>query len=167
MKLTNPEIRSVLTGAGLPAWAWQLPDESYETVSSGWAVENWRAWLAARPSELCVLQDFGGKRLRVRPLWLAESSDCDNLALGTTAHAQVGNALAAQMASGNRGGVAYGFFFYTAGPARAENFNIAGGHAINWFVDHGLRVQFFEPGQGVVVDLNPTERSSSWFGIAV
>ncbi len=167
MKLTNTELRGVLTLAGLPAWAWQLPDETYETVSSGWAVENWRAWLAARPAELCVTQDAGGKRVRVAPLWIADSSDCDNLALGTTAHAQVGNALAAQLVPVARGGIAYGFFFYTAGPARPANFNIAGGHAINWFVDHSRNANFFEPGRGVLVDLNPEERGSSWFGIAV
>lgn len=164
--MTQSDLRQILSAAGLPAVLWQLPDVSYETVSPAWVLENWSAWLNARPAELVTFRDAGGKRMRDRPLWKAEVSDCDNLAIGTVAHAQVGNALSSRIATEPRGGLAYGFLFYTAGPARPENYNIAGGHAINWFVGHDRAVGFFEPGAGSLVDLNTTERSMSWFGLA-
>lgn len=166
MSLTYQELRDLLTLEGLPAFAWQFPDETYETVSAEWVIENWSAWLDARPGELVVFRDAGGKRVRERPLWIADVCDCDNLAIGTLGHAQVGNALAGQRNRLPRGGLAYGVLFYTAAPAREENFRIEGGHAINWFVNHERAVRFFEPGMGAHVDLNPKERSSAWFGIA-
>jgi hypothetical protein len=164
--MTYQELRDLLTAAGMPAFLWQLPDATYETVSPGWVGENWVAWLEARPPELCVFRNAGGKSIRDRPLWIADCCDCDNLAIGTFAHGQVGNALAGQRARMPRGGVAYGFLFYDAGPARPENFNVSGEHSINWFVDHERVVRFFEPGVGQLVDLNATERSSAWFGLA-
>lgn len=163
--MTQAELRSLLTAAGLPALLWQLPDVSYEPVSHLWVRGNWLAWLDARPAELVVFRDAGGKRIRERPLWLSEASDCDNLAIGTVAHGQVGNALRSRRV-GARGGLAYGFLFYVAGPARLENSNIAGGHAINWFVSPEHEVCFFEPGNGELVTLNTQERSTSWFGLA-
>lgn len=167
MTLADQELRAAISGAGVPPWNWQLPDVSYETVSAEWVGKNWTAWLNARPLELAVFGDMGGGKLgRVRPLWLAESTDCDNLAIGTVAHAQVGNALSAQHTRLARGGLAYGFLFYSAGPARDGNFQVAGGHAINWFVDHDRQMRFFEPGMGRMVDLNETERTSAWFGLA-
>jgi hypothetical protein len=166
MSLTYQELRDLLSAAGLPAWSWQFPDLTYETVSPDWVIDNWRAWLDARPGELCVFSDAGGKRLRQRPLWIAECDDCDNLAIGTLAHAQVGNALSGQKYRLPRGGIAYGFLFYTAAPSRPENFNIEGGHAINWFVAHDRVVRFFEPGMGMAVELSEKERGSAWFGLA-
>lgn len=164
--MTQSELRQNLTAAGLPAMLWQLPDNTYETVSPEWVIENWRAWLEARPIELVVIGEAFGKRKRDRPLWLNDSSDCDNLAIGNVAHAQVGNALSAQKYRLPRGGLAFGVLFYVAGPSRAENFFIEGGHAINWFVDHERVTRFFEPGTGLPVDLNQNERSTSWFGLA-
>lgn len=166
MSLTYQELRDLIMAEGVPAFSWQFPDTTYETVSVSWVAENWSAWLQARPGELCVFADAGGKAIRSRPLWIEDCSDCDNLALGTVAHAQVGNALSGQRTRLPRGGLAYGFLFYTAGPAREENFRVEGGHSINWFVDHGRVVRFFEPGMGRIVELNPTERSSAWFGLA-
>lgn len=166
MHLTYKELRELLTAEKMPGFLWQFPDENYGTVSAEWVLENWSAWLDARPAQLVVWRDAGGKRVRERPLWLEEMSDCDNLALGTVTHAQVGNALAGQRTRLPRGGVAYGFLFYTAGPARPENFNVSGGHAINWFVDHERRLRFFEPGVGRIVELNAEERGSAWFGLA-
>jgi len=164
--MTQIELRQILTAAGVPAGLWQLPDETYESVSRDFVLANWRAWLEARPVELVVFGEVGGKRVRLRPLWVKENSDCDNLAIGTTAWAQTGNALAAVRRKEIRGGLAYGFNFYQAGPARPDNFGIAGGHSINWFVDPYHVVGFFEPGVGQFVDPNPTERSTSWFGLA-
>lgn len=166
MTLTQSEVRQILTAAGFPAVLWQLPDEIYETVSREWVKENWSAWLESRPPELVVWGDAYGKRVRLRPLWVPNSRDCDNLALGTTAHGQEGNALAAVLRSQARGGVCYGFQFYVAGPKRLENFGIEGGHSINWSINHERGVDLFEPGMGQFVDLNQTERSTSWFGLA-
>lgn len=166
MSIPTATLRLLLRAADLPALQWQLPDETYETVGAEWVAENWAAWLEARPGELCVFGEAGGKRIRARPLWIAEVCDCDNLAIGTVYHAQVGNALSGQRTRLPRGGLAYGFLHYNAGPARPENFQVAGGHAINWFVDHHRTVRFFEPGMGRIVDLTPTERSGAWFGIA-
>jgi hypothetical protein len=153
-------LRSTLIRAGIAATLWQLPDGTYEPVSAEWVRENWQAWLDARPAELVVWRDAGGKRVRDRPVWLADSCDCDNLALGVMAHADVGNALFAQRTRRPRGGLAFGVLFYTA------ELRIAGGHAINWFVDHEGNVRFFEPGFGSQVNLTPQERSSTWFGLA-
>lgn len=164
--MTQQELRLILVAAGLPAWSWQLPDLTFETCSREFVLANWRAWLDARPKELVVFGDVGGKRVRLRPLWLPGSGDCENLAMGTTAHAQTGNALKAQRTGVPRGGLEYGFLFYTAGPARPDNFNVAGGHSINWFVEPSHKVGFFESGVGQFVDPNPTERSASWFGLA-
>jgi hypothetical protein len=153
-------VRQLLIKTGLTASLWQLVDLSYETVSADWVRANWQAWLDARPSELVVWEDAAGKRIRARPLWLVDSDDCDNLALGLMAHADVGNALLAQLTHTDRGGLAFGVLFYTAEQ------RVVGGHAINWFIDHDQHVVFFEPGTGEIVDLNPKERSSAWFGLA-
>lgn len=166
MNLTQAALRTALATAGLPASLWQLPDVSYETVSEAWVRDNWNAWLEARPADLVVFRDAGGKRIRSRPLWIAEASDCDNLALGVVAHGDVGNALASLHVPAVRGGLAFGVLFYVAETARPGNFGVAGGHAINWFVTHDGAVGFFEPGVGEVTDLNTTERSTAWFGLA-
>lgn len=160
------KLAEILSRANLPGYLWQLPDASYETVSADWVIENWRAWLDARPIELCVCRDVGGKSVRERPLWIADVSDCDNLALGLTTHGHVGNATFARRIGQPRGGLAFGCLHYTASPARPANFNIEGGHAINWFVDHEGNVRFFEPGVGQLVDLNAKERGDAWFGYA-
>lgn len=164
--MTVSELRLTLTQAGLPALLWQFPDTVYEPCSADFVGRNWDAWLESRPAELVVFGDAAGKSIRLRPLWLAECDDCDDLSIATTAWAQVGNALKAKTTGTARGGLAYGFLFYTAGPARPENFQVAGGHSINWFVDYSNAVRFFEPGQGQLVDLNTAERSSAWFGLA-
>lgn len=164
--ITQQELRTILTSAGLPATLWQLPDTSYETVSETFVRDNWGAWLDARPPELITTYNVGGGLLRPVPRWIEGAGDCDNLALGTMAWANVGNALASVKRKQTRGGLAYGVLFYVAGPARLENFNVAGGHAINWLVQPTREVRFFEPGRGEFVDLNTTERSTSWFGLA-
>lgn len=166
MNIDRNKLAELLTNNGLQGWLWHLPDETYETVSDAWVLENWREWVNARPNQLCVYTSAGGKAIKARPLWIADASDCDNLALGTLTHAQVGNALTAQRTRLPRGGLAFGMLFYTAAPAREENFRVEGGHAINWFVDHEGNVRFFEPGMGELVDLNAKERSSAWFGLA-
>ena len=158
--MTAADLRMTLITAGLPATLWQLADETFETVSAEWVESNWGAWLEARPRELVQFAGIGGKSVRFRPLWIAEASDCDNLALGVVTHAQVGNALAAQKRGARRGGLAFGVMFYTA-----EGF-VRGPHAINWFVDHEQVVRFFEPAVGGFVSLNTAERSSAWFGLA-
>lgn len=163
--MTYRELRDFLVAAGLPATQWQLPDDTYETVSVDWVTENWVQWLHARPRELVLYRSVAGTRVPDRPLWLADASDCDNLALGTVAHAQVGNALLAQMVKQPRGGLAYGLVFYAA-EARPDNFGVVGAHCINWFVDHERNVRFFEPGVGAIVTMRPTERSTAWFGLA-
>lgn len=160
------ELYAILVVSGLPGHAFHLPDADYQLCSAEWVRENWEAWLAARPRELCAFRDAAGKAILDRPLWLRDSSDCDNLALGTMVHGQVGNALSAQKTRLPRGGLAYGFLFYQAGPARPENFGVAGGHAINWWVDHARTVRFFEPGVGREVSLTPEERSSVWLALA-
>lgn len=158
--MTSAALRQLLLTAGLPAALWQLPDRSYEPVSLSAVEANWGAWLEARPLELCNTASKGGKLVRTSPRWIEEVSDCDNLALGLVAHAQVGNALAAYHRHTTRGGLALGVVFYVAQQ------RVQGGHAINWFVDHGGLVQFFEPGNGTRVNLNTQERSSAWFGLA-
>lgn len=164
--MTQQELRSILLAAGLPASLWPLPDLTYEPVSENFVMENWLAWLDARPDELVTSVDVGGGKMHRVPRWVANAGDCDNLALGTMAWASTGNALAAVKRQQVRGGLAYGVLFYNAGPARRENFNIAGGHAINWFVSRELGLQFFEPGMGSLVNLTTAERSTSWFGLA-
>ncbi|MBI5770795.1 MAG: hypothetical protein HZA93_23665 [Verrucomicrobia bacterium] len=166
MSLTQPDLRGLLTAAGLPALLWQLPDETYETASADWVLDNWRAWIEARPGELLAVRDLGGGKTDRVPKWIAEAGDCDNLALATMMWADTGNALAAVRRGQTRGGLAYGVLFFIAGPARAENFRVSGGHCINWFVTHEREVRFFEPGVGDYSNLNTTERSGAWFGLA-
>lgn len=163
--MTQAELRSLLIAAGLPASLWQLPDSFYEAFYPESLVQIYEAWVAARPDSLCTMRAVGGGKTRRVPLWIADAGDCDNLALGLMAWADVGNALAAAKGPA-RGGLACGVLFFTAGPARAENYNVAGPHAINWMVLHDRTVAFFEPGVGSFIDLNPAERSSAWFGLA-
>jgi hypothetical protein len=168
MSMTTIELRQILSKAGLiTADWWTFPDSTYAACSAFFVRANWEAWLASRPTELCVVETIAGKRVRVRPLWVSEAGDCDNLALGTVAWADTGNALKTQQTGQCRGGLAYGALFYSALPARLENFNVAGPHAINWWVDFDQQVRFFEPGQGSEVNLTQTERASAWFGIAL
>lgn len=165
--MTKAELIDILSRAGLLAWSWQLPDESYETCSLDFVLRNFAAWLDARPFQLVQFREAAGVKIRDRPLWLKEAGDCENLAIGTMAWAQVGNAMkAVANGGGARGGLAYGVLFYNAGPARAGNFFVAGGHAINWFVDHDGNLHFFEPGMGREVELTSEERNAVWFGIA-
>ncbi len=163
--MTQSDLRSLLIAAGLPASLWQLPDSTYATMTPSRLIQIWSAWVEARPIELTSARELGGGKTRRVPRWIAEAGDCDNLALGLMSWADVGNAMA--VAGGaSRDGLACGVLFYNAGPARAENFHVAGGHAINWLVGHDLTVQFFEPGVGEFTDLNTAERSSAWFGLA-
>ena len=157
--MTAAELRFLLVGAGIPAYQvnFLLADESYEPCSIDFVTANWDAWLQARPIELVVTRNIAGKTVRVRPRWLEESSDCDNLAIGTMAWASVGNALKAARAGTKRGGLAYGVMFYRSSQ---------GPHAINWFVDLSLNVRFFEPGLGCELFLLPAEKASTWFGLA-
>lgn len=166
MNITQKQVRDILVAAKIPGWLWQLPDDNYETVSEDWVRDNWSAWLDARPAELVIFRDAGGKSVRDRPVWIAECDDCDNLAIGSVAHAQVGNALAAKATGAARGGLAYGFLFYVANPARPENFGVFGPHSIQWFIDHSLTLRFFEPGVGQVVEPLDAERSTACFGLA-
>lgn len=166
MSLTQAELLSLLSAAELPAWGWQLADESYETCTPEFVERSWSAWMDARPASLCQMRDLGGGKNRRVPRWIAQAGDCDNLALSTLAWADTGNALAAAERNQMRGGLAYGILFYTAGPARAENYNVAGRHAINWFVSPTKQVLFFEPGVGSLIELTPVERASAWFGLA-
>lgn len=163
--MTHTDLREILQAAGLPATLWILPDRNYEPCTVDFVGRNWDAWLDARPPELVLYGIAAGKAIRLRPLWLPGSGDCDNLAIGTMAWAQVGNALKAAKEGMPRDGLAYGVIFYTAEP-RAANRYISGGHAINWFVDREPAVRFFEPAVGELVDLTPTERGSSWFMFA-
>lgn len=164
--MTQAELRGILSAAGLPAALWQLADSSHETVSTDFVMANWQAWLDARPAELVMRYDIGGGRMRRIPRWIENAGDCDNLSLGTVAWANTGNALAAVKRNQRRGGLCYGLLFYTAGPARRENFKVAGNHSINWYIDPSYTVGFFEPGMGEFVNLNSTERGSAWFGFA-
>lgn len=166
--LTSNTLKDLLTNVGIPAKShtWVLPDISYEPVTRQFVLNNWDAWLAARPPELLRVRQIGGGKTALEPLWERESGDCDNLALGTMVHAQVGNALAAVLRRKPRGGLAYGVLFYMAGPARPENYGIAGGHAINWQITPRDEVLFFEPAAGAFVTLSQQERSSAWFGLA-
>lgn len=95
MQIMFQQLRDILSAAKLPAFMWQYPDATYETVSLGHVLEVWSAWLEARPAQLCVLGEVGGKTVRLRPLWISDASDCDDLAIGVMSHAQVGNALTA------------------------------------------------------------------------
>ena len=159
--MTVDQLRELLSQAGIPIMAWMLPDETYEPCSLGFVEQNWDAWMAGRPLEM-VMRD-GAQRLI--PRWLEESGDCDNLALGTMAWADQGNALAAFKRGTPRGGLAYGMLCYVA-EQRAGNYGVVGGHAINWFVDYDNKVRFFEPGIGREVELTTTERDTAWFGLA-
>lgn len=168
MKITRDQLLELLTASGAsPMAAIMCGDEQLETVSGDWVRENWLAWLDARPDELVIWEVVYGVRMRVRPRWIAEVSDCDNLALGVVAHAQVGNALAAVHTGAARGGLAFGVLFYQAGPARPGNYGVAGGHAINWYVEHSGALSFWEPGVGHNVELTPEEKASVWFALAV
>ena len=165
--MTQQELRSLLNSAGLPAFMWQLPDLSYETCSEQFVRENWSAWLASRPAELVTSYDCGGGMMRQIPRWIENAGDCDNLALGTMAWADCGNALAARRRGVTRGGLGYGVLFYQAGPARSDNYQVSGGHSINWFVELGTNaVRFFESGMGEIVNPSPIERMSASFGLA-
>jgi hypothetical protein len=166
--MTNAEVLTRLIQANIPVFgaSFQFMDLNYETCSAEFVLANWQAWLNARPLELCVTHDTAGKTIRDRPLWLKDSGDCDNFALGTMVWADMGNALRSMRESVARGGLAYGVLSYQAGPARLENNLIAGAHAINWFIDHDQQVRFFDAGFGTFVDLTLQERSTVWFGLA-
>lgn len=166
MSLLKSELKKLIGLANIPAYSWQLPDTVYETVSELWVGENWTWWLESRAPELVQWGERAGKRVRIGPIWFPNSRDCENLAFGTTAHGMEGNAISAVKTGKPLGGLAYGFMIYIAGPARPENFNASGGHSINWFVDHDLKLRFFEPGVGKFVELNSAERNSAWFGFA-
>lgn len=157
--MTRGTLYSILLREGLPIQLVGLADDDYAPISSGWVLRNYEAWLAARPLALTRRVEIGGVP-RIVPLWHANASDCDNLALGLMVHGQVGNALAALKQTTPRGGLAFGVVFYTATQ------RVRGGHAINWFVDHDGRLMFFEPGDGSFVTLTAGERASANFVLA-
>lgn len=158
--MTRGHLYNVLVAGGLKVSLVGLADEFYAPVSPGWVLRNYEAWLAARPLPLTRTVQLGGGVTRRMPLWSAEASDCDNLALGLMVHGQVGNALAAVKQTTPRGGLAFGVVFYTATQ------RVRGGHAINWFVDHDGQLMFFEPGTGDFVTLTTGERASAVFALA-
>lgn len=61
--MTAEELRQILTKAGLPASLWQLPDAFFAECSAEFVHENFRAWLDARPFDLVIYGDVGGKRV--------------------------------------------------------------------------------------------------------
>ncbi len=166
MSLSQADLRAKLVAAGLNATLWQFPDDDFEECSFGFVMANWTAWLAARPKELVITVDMGGKPVLL-PKWVPNAGDCDNLAFGTVCWADTGNALKAVLSGQARGGLAYGAMFYQAGPARPDNFGIAGAHAICWFVDFDGAVRYFEPGMGCEVFPSQIERASAYFGFAL
>ena len=166
MSLSQADLRSALLEAGLNASLWQLANDEFEPCSYGFVAANWQAWVGSLPPELKTIEVVGGKSIAI-PRWLAEVNNCVQLAMGTVWWANVGNAIKEVQSQAPRGGIAYGMMFYTAGPARPENFNVAGAHAINWFVDFLGAVRFFEPGQGSEVFPSQIEKASAAFGIAL
>lgn len=159
--MTAIDLFNTFIAAGLRPDFQHLADNYFEPVSAAWVQRNWDAWMAARPSELKRTIPVGGGASRLVPLWLEQSSDCDNLALGLMVHGQVGNALASVKRGTKRGGLAFGVVFYTA-----QSATMRGGHAINWFVGYGQELAFFEPGLGEIVELNSAERASARFCLA-
>ncbi len=158
--MTTVELFNTFIAAGLRPDFQHLADSYFEPVSAAWVQRTWDAWMYARPTALKRTVQVGGAD-RVVPLWLAESCDCDNLALGLMVHGQVGNALASVGRGTKRGGLAFGVVFYTA-----QSATMRGGHAINWFVGYDQELRFFEPGLGEIVELNSSERASARFCLA-
>ena len=159
--MTSGHLYNILVGGGLKVPLVALADDFYEPVSPGWVLRNYEAWLAARPSQLKGSVQTGSGPWRPVPIWSAEASDCDNLALGLMTHGHVGNALAAATGAKKRGGLAFGVVFYTSLTGR-----VRGGHAINWFIDHDGQLMFFEPGSGDFVTLTAGERATATFALA-
>lgn len=167
MTFTVQELRAKLTSFGIPAWQWQLADEVYETVSNSYIPEVWEAWidsLKRNAPKLLAPLNLGGGKTRMVPKWIKEAGDCENAAIICFAHAMTGNWLGAAQ-GGLKAGRTHGVTFFTAVPS-AVNRNRAGGHAVQWWIDHAGEFHAWETGDGEEQPWVPAEYLSATFGIA-
>lgn len=167
MTFTQSDLRSFLGRLGIPSYAWQLPDATYETVHDDYVPEVWEAWIESlrRNAPECLMQlAVGGGKTRTVPRWVEEGGDCDDHGVLCTAHAIMGSWISV-CRGGPKVARTVGFAFYTAMP-RAENRNRAGGHCQMWQINHAGEFKVWEPGDGQWVPWTALEYQTARFGFA-
>lgn len=163
MNLIQAGVIDVLRGAGIYRPTWFLADSSLQTVDKDWvANEAWPNWVASLPPQLVNPWPVGGGKTVMCPKWEAEVFDCDNHALDFNTYVVRCFAVDAIQRKVNNGAPAFGTMAYVAVP-KAGN-RRQGGHDINWFIGHDLKVYWFEPAEGIFVDPLPIEIASVFEG---
>lgn len=156
MILSDHQIRTMFRELGCTEARGFLWDAQYRTCSLAWVEKSWEAYVKSLGDELTETATIRGTLRRV-PLYLKDAYDCDNHALCNMAHATKGHALSVARTGRYAGvGLAKGWVSYIADPRHTNGFR-HGRHAINWFIDHHRKIQFFEPGDGTVQYLTKSE----------
>lgn len=165
MHLTRQQLTDILRARGVNTAGWVFADDSFETVSPEWVLRTAEACLDALPPALVEVVAVGGGKTTRRPRWVKEAGDCETQSIVAFAWGMVGNWHRATLDQVPRGGLAYGFLFYSAGPMRPENGYRGGRHCICWFVDHLGALRFFEFGDMALTELNEGEILTCTFGL--
>lgn len=157
-----------------PTQAWEgfsLTDRLYQSLPKNWVVDVlWPAWVASLPEDLRELKR-GPRGFREYPRWILKVFDCDNHAndFMTFAARQLAMMIVRAKDAAMREGVEFtdhagtGVFGYSY---TASSNGRIGGHKINLILakNNGLvRIDAFEPADGVFISLNNNERKSAWF----
>lgn len=161
MSLTTQQLALALYAANVPAHFWRWKDDTYDGLSAPWVRSAWAAWVASMQPELTEMVQIGGGKTERRPLWRPQFYDCDNHAISFTAYVIDCCAVDCLRTGRIRGGTAFGSIDYTANSDRRK-----GRHAALWFADNDKAIHFFEPADGVLVDLSLAERASITEGFA-
>ena len=142
---------------------WDVLDGASETLNAAWVAQSaWSAWVKSLPAELTTHRDIGGGKTITVPLWVAEVWDCDNHAWSFWEFVMRCQARWAVTQGKAAAGTAAGTLGYVAEP-KAGNVR-QGGHDVFWFVDDAGTFRVFEPADGQMVTLTPTETLSVFTG---
>lgn len=162
MLLTCDQVISALVAAGVYRPSWRILDDTYTTLDRAQvANEYWPCWVQSLPQRLVEHRDVGGKSVAL-PMWIENVFDCDDHAADFATYVRRCCAVYAVANLIPRGGTPLGTMAYIA-VEKAGNRRV-GGHDTTVFIDHELRVNWFEPADGNFIDPLPIEVASVWEG---
>lgn len=163
MLLTRDQVISALVAAGVYRPTWSILDDTYTTLDRAQVAEvYWPGWVNSLPNELTEARDIGGGKSRYFPKWIEGVYDCDDHAADFATYIVRCCAVWAAKNHAPRGGTPLGTMAYIA-VEKAGNRRV-GGHDTTVFIDHELRVNWFEPADGNFIEPLPIEVASVWEG---
>lgn len=140
---------------------WELDDDSFEPISSGFVVACWPVWVESLPDELRERVDIGGGKMQWHPRYIPEVFDCDNIAQDFGVFLNRCMAVDAINTGRPRGNSASGRFNFwrEANPAKA--------HCRNWFIEYDGSAHVFDAGNGQLDGQTSEENKTVFYGESI